>query len=315
MAGKASPHWQRWYPAGWRARYGEELTVFMHDSYGSADVPWRARLSLVIGGLRERARESGVVGDTAPPPDRVRAGALLVLIGWAGFVVAGSSFAKFSEHFDNSLPGGIDSHVGPASHAVADNAYGVVQTVAVVAGLAVLLGAALAVPALLRYLRSGGWSAMRGHVLRAAVVTAVAGGISVLLIGWAHHLSSPQRNGANGWYGALFLIWAALMALTLGMWTVVAVAAGRRVTLSRTVLRAESGLAAVVALAMTVMLGATAVWWASMASQAPSFLTSDPTGAPLDPWLAWTVALMLTATSVGLAGVVRVTRNLASIRG
>lgn len=315
MTGKVSPRWLRWYPAGWRDRYGEELAVFMHDSYGSADGPWRARLSLVTGGLREHARESGVVGDTAPPPDRVRAGALLVLIGWAGFVVAGSSFAKFSEHYDNSLPGGINSHVGPASHAVVDNAYSVLQTVALMAGIAVLLGAALAVPALLRYLRSGGWSAMRGHVVRAVVVTAVTGGVSAPLIGWAHHLSSQQRNGANGWHYALFLIWAALMALTLGMWTVVAVAAGRRVTLSRTVLRAESILAAVVGLAMTVMLGATAVWWAAMANQAPSFLTSDPTGAPLDPWLAGTVALMLAATGVGLGGVVRVTRNLASIRG
>jgi hypothetical protein len=105
------------------------------------------------------------------------------------------------------------------------------------------------------------------------------------------------------------------MVLTLGMWTVLAVAAGRRVTLSRTVLRAESILAAVVGLAVTVMLGATAVWWASMASQAPSFLTADPTGAPLDPWLAGTVALMLAATGVGPGGVVRLTRNLANIPG
>ncbi|MHB1930524.1 MAG: hypothetical protein ACYCUG_14110 [Acidimicrobiales bacterium] len=315
MTGKASPRWLRWYPAAWRDRYGDELTVFMHDSYGSADLPWRARLSLAAGGLRERARQSGVVGETAPPPGRVQAGTLLVLIGWAGFVVAGLSFAKFSEHFDGALPGGINSHLGPASHAVPDSAYGVLQTVALVAGIAVLLGAALAVPSLLRYLRSDGWSAVRGHVLRAVVITSVAAGTSASLIVWAHHLSSPQRNGANGWYDALFLVSAALMALTFGMWTAVAVAAGRRLTLSRSVLRAESAVAAVVGLAMIAMLGATAVWWASMATQAPSFLTSDPTGAPLDPWLVGTVVLMLAAMSMGVGGMLRVARNLAGLRG
>ena len=305
------PGWLRWYPATWRDRYGDELVQFMQDDYGPGRVPWRARVSLVAGGLRERARQSGLTGDTAPPRDRLLAGTLLVLVGWAGFVIAGSSFAKFSEHFDNALPGGIDSHLPPASHTVPDVAYTVVQSVAAVAGLAVLLGAAVALPAFITFLRSGGWSAVRAHIVRAAAASTVTAGGTIPLLVWAHHLTAHQRNGGNGWYGALFLGWAALMALTLGMWTTVAVVAARRVGLARRVLLVESALAVIVATAMATILVATCVWWAAMATDAPSFLTSRAGGGPFDPVLVATVGGMLAATTAGMGGVLRVARNLS----
>ena len=56
----------RWYPPAWRDRYGEEFLVFMHDSFGAGRPPLTARLSIVVGGLRERARRSGLSGDSAP---------------------------------------------------------------------------------------------------------------------------------------------------------------------------------------------------------------------------------------------------------
>ena len=191
----------------------------MEDSYGPERVPWRARLSLVGGGVRERARQSGLSGDSAPPPDRVRAGTLLVLVGWAAFAFAGLSFAKFSEHFDDALPGGINSHLPPAAHTLPDVAYSILQWVATVAGIAVLLGAALVVPSLVRYLKSNGWRAIRGHLVRAVSVTVLTVGVTGSLIGWAHHLSSQQRNGGDSLYSAIFIVWGALVAFTLAAWT------------------------------------------------------------------------------------------------
>jgi hypothetical protein len=65
----------RWYPSTWRDRYEGEIVVFMKDAYGDRPPPRRERLSLAVGGLRERARQSGLTGDSAPVADRVRAGA------------------------------------------------------------------------------------------------------------------------------------------------------------------------------------------------------------------------------------------------
>jgi len=314
MAGDSVGRWLCWYPSAWRDRYADELVAFMEDSYGPEGAPWRARLSLLAGGLREHARQSGLSGDSAPPADRVRAGTLLVLVGWAAFVFAGSSFAKFSEHFDDALPGGINSHLPPASHSLPDVAYSILQWVAAVAGIAVLLGAVLVVPSLVRYLKSNGWRAIRGHLVRAVSVTVLTVGATGSLIGWAHHLSSQQRNGGDSLYGAMFIVWGALIALTLVAWTVAAVSAACRLSLARRVLLAECALAFLVGAAMTVMLVATAVWWVSIASDAPSFLSSTPSGAPVNPWLAMTAALMVGGVGMGLSGLARIGRNLQALR-
>jgi hypothetical protein len=187
----------RWYPPAWRDRYGDELVAYLQDRFGPGLPPWRARLSLVAGGIRERSRGSGLTGDTVPPPDRVRAGTLMVLGSWTAFVIAGSSFAKLSEHFDSALPNGM------AAHHPADLAYTALQTVAVVATLMVIAGAALALPAFVRYLHSGGWSHIRRHTYRAAACTVLTVSVTVALMTWAHHLNHYQRNGGLFTYSLL----------------------------------------------------------------------------------------------------------------
>ena len=147
----------RWYPPAWRDRYGEEFVVYMQDSFGSERPPLATRLSVVAGGIRERARRSGLTGDSVPPPNRVRAGMLTVLVSWTAMVIAGSSFAKMSEHFDSALPDGA------AAHHLPDLAYTVIQTVAGVVALIVIAAAGIALPTFVRYLRSGGWPSIRGQ--------------------------------------------------------------------------------------------------------------------------------------------------------
>ena len=300
----------RWYPLSWRARYGDELIALLDDEYGS-HLPALVRLSLVTGGLRQRARQSGLTGDSAPAADGVRAGALVVLAAWTAFVIAGASFAKFSEHFDEALPHSMGAHRVP------DLAFTVLQTVAGVASILVVAGALLAVPAFVRFLRADGWSSVRGHFLRALACTAVTVAATVPLLVWAHHLTPHQRNGGLHWYGALFLIWAVLIVITLTLWTVVAVAAGRRVDLTSAVLTAEATLAAAIAVAMVVMVGATAIWWGAMAKDASAFLNASPAGASGSPWDIWliaTVALMAVAMGTATVGVVREARVWTKMR-
>jgi hypothetical protein len=289
----------RWYPPAWRERYGAELAAYMEDSFGSRRLPWRTRLSLVIGGLRERSRLCGLTGDSASRPERLRTAVLVVLCSWTGFVLAGSSFAKLSEHFDEALPN------GRGGHHIADVTYSTIQVAATVAGIIVIAGAVLALRSFVRFLRSGGWPAIRRHVVVATACTILAAGVTVPMLLWAHHLSDHQRNGGLGGYGVLFLTWAVLVAVTLALWTVVAVAAARRVIFSRLLLVAEATLAVTVATAMVVILAATAIWWAAVDDQAPSFL-------PTDPRLIATVGFMALASATAMGGAIRAFRAWAN---
>src|SRR5579884_1154141 len=192
MAGADLGRLLRWYPRAWRDRYGEEFLAFMQDSYGSAKPPLAARWSIVAGGIRERAQHSGLIGDSASPADRVRAGGLTVLVSWAAMIVAGASFAKMSEHFDDDLPNGGGAHHLP------DLTFRFIQTTAGIAGLIVIIAAALALPAFLRYLRSGGWPSISAHALRAAGFTLLTTATTGPLLIWAHHLSAHQRSDGLG---------------------------------------------------------------------------------------------------------------------
>ncbi len=294
----------RWYPRSWRARYGEELIALLNDEY-DGHLPTLVHLGLVTGGLRQRARQSGLTGNSAPAAEGVRAGALVVLAAWVAFVIAGASFAKFSEHFDQALPHGM------RSHRLTDLSFTVLQTVAGVASILVVAGTLLALPAFVRYLRADGWPSVRGHFLRAIACTGLTVAVTVPLVIWAHHLTAHQRNGGLHLCGVLFLIWAALIVMTLTLWTVVAIVAGSRVVFSKAILTAEAILAVVLAGAMVVMVGATAVWWGAMAKDAPAFLNTSPGGVPGSPWDVWlvaTVALMVLAMAAAAAGVIREAR-------
>ncbi len=291
----------RWYPRGWRDRYGDELVALIDEEYGN-HLPAGVRLSLLTGGLRQRAQRIGLTGDSVPAAEGVRAGVLAVLIAWAVFVIAGASFAKFSEHFDEALP-----HLSGA-HRVPDLAYTVLQMTAGIAGILVVTGLLLAAPAVLRFLRTGGLSTVRTHMLRAIVCTVLTVATTVPLLVWAHHLTPPQRNGGMHWYGALFFVWATLIATTVALWTALAVVIGRRLELSTALLTAEAALAVATTGAMLIMVAATMVWWGAVAEDAPGFLSASPGGAPGSPWDVWfvaTVALMLASISIAAVGLVR----------
>ena len=104
------------------------------------------RVSLALAGTRQRARSGGLPGDGASPGLRVQTGALIVLSGWAVVVLGGAGFATLSEHFMEAQ--------APQAQALARGAFTMAVALALCGGALVLVGAVLALPATLRFLRS-----------------------------------------------------------------------------------------------------------------------------------------------------------------
>jgi hypothetical protein len=135
-------------------------------------------------GLRERGYETGLVGRTSPASEQVRTGSLLVLCAWAAFMVAGGSLDKMAEHFPQAVP--------RRTRALSVETFGTVEVVAIVAGLLVVAGAVMALPAFVAFLRGGGWVSIRRPMARAGVVTAVTIGAGAALAAVAH--TSPRAS-------------------------------------------------------------------------------------------------------------------------
>jgi hypothetical protein len=192
-----------------------------------------------------------------------------------------------------------------------------VAALGVIGATLVALGTIAAVPAFVRFVAAGGWSALRGHVLRAGVLTVMTVGAVIPLSVWAHHLNEFQRNGGDGLYSGAFVVWALLVAGTLAQWTAAGVVAAGRIDLTRRILYFEAILAIAVAGTMVIITAAAALWWGAMASDAPWFLQGTATGtssSPFDVQLALTLALMLASVLVAGYGVMRVARSWVALR-
>jgi MFS family permease len=294
----------RWYPARWRARYGDELMAMIEDDLGGRPPTIRYRLSIVRSGLNEQLRDTGMIGESGSRSERVRGGALSVLCAFALFVVPGVAFAKISEHWDESI------HRGPRH--VPAVSFNLLASLAGACGLAVLLAAASLFPIFVRFLRAGGWTAIRRPVKWALTATFATGGVVGGLAIWARHLNGHQRNAGFGWYQLAFVIAAILFAATVAAWLVAAVAAARCLRIGWGQLKAVGVLAVLVAVCMPVMTAAAAVWWASMATSAPWFLAGTPVGSsssPLAANLLVVLIVMTLASAIGVLGSVRIIRS------
>jgi hypothetical protein len=179
------------------------------------------------------------------------------------------AFQKTSEHWQVVVPAG-DRGV-PAA------AFDTVQAAAILGSAAVLAAVALAFPAYVRDVRSGGWAAVRRPIVSAAGTTAIA---LAALTALAFH-----RSEAAAW------VFVAFAFVSLFAWTHAAGVAARRLT----PLRAHHHLALVVSATMVVMTVAAAVWFESVNAQAPSFVGTAQ--------LAVITTFMLLGTTLAATGV------------
>jgi MFS family permease len=294
----------RWYPAGWRARYGDEFAAMIEDDLAGKPPTVRYRLSIARSGLNEQLHEAGLVGNSVGPSERVRGGALTVLCAFALFVVPGVAFAKISEHWDQSIHRGT-RHLPAVS-------FNLLASLAGGCAIALALAATALLPTFMQFVRAGGWPAIRRRVRWAVTTTsataAVTGGLAV----WGRHLTNHQRNAGFGWYQLLFVIAAILFATTVATWSAAVVAATRRLNMRPGQLKVVGVLAVLVGVCMPVMTAAAAVWWGSMATTAPWFLAGTPAGSspsPLATNLLVVLIVMTIASAAGAFGLLRVIRS------
>jgi hypothetical protein len=288
----------RLYPSAWRARYAVELEGLVRETSGGR-MPWRTAVDLAASGVNERFRTVGLSADS-PAPSRARAGSLVVLCAWVLFVFAGAVVQKFSEHWQNLTPA--------RDRSIPTHAFDALVGGAAIGSVVVLAGIALSLPAVLAFLRAGGWRAVRTKLLVAMSFAVLLIALAIPLAVHAHGLTARQRNGHDLGYELAALAVAVLAAATLVAWTVAAVSVARRLELPRGVLRLEAVAAGLVTMAMAAMTGATVIWWVALAHSAPWFLGGS---APLQ--LVLPGLMMATATLVAAAGATRALSALPAL--
>jgi hypothetical protein len=238
----------RWYPRAWRERYGEELLALIQDTVDDGRPTWRLRLGMIRGGLRERGHQAGRAAKTA-------AKRLVWRDRWNLFIT-GLVLA--------TLPEALAVSPSRAHGWQAAAVYGVLAAVALAAAV-VLASGLTALPALVRFLRTGGWPKIRRQVTWAAGATAAAGGALAGLSAGLGSRSYAQLN-ASSTYSVGLLAAGVVVGVAIGLWTAAAVAAARQLTLAPRVRALHLVLGAVTRTAVMVMFVTLVLWWSATQS-------------------------------------------------
>ncbi len=231
-----------------------------------------------------------------------------MLWAWALFVVAGSAFAKFAEHWDAA------AH--PATHPLPAVGFAAVRAGALLGGLLVLAAAAVALPAFVRAARAGQLGSAARPLLRAAVIMGVTAVATVAFVAFAHHLGSVRRNNASLPFLGTGAAWVALVVASIWAGTAASSACARVVDLTNRQLRQLGGLALAAASCMLTVASGVTAWWIGLASAAPAFLATGPSavaGSPFPPALMVAAALMAGGLALAIVGAVKVGSSLSQL--
>jgi len=294
----------RWYPPTWRSHYGAGLLALLDDTYGAKSVPWRERWSIATKGVAERAREAGITGTTVNANGRLLAGSQLVLCGWSLFIVAGAIFAKFTEHWNDSV-----SSVHRTFPGVSD---AVVRTAGIVGVLLVLAAAAFVLPSLVRLARRESWQSVRRPLKKNALALSISIALTTSVALRAHFLNYHQRNGGSPGYVVIVLLAGFAVLATLATMTTTALSLTRQIDFSRRLLRNLSFAALTLSVLMLSIAVGSGIWWISEARFAPKFLENSIgsgilfTSNTLPPALLLMAVLMFIGLAMALVGATRI---------
>jgi len=238
----------RWYPRAWRQRYGEELLALIQDTLEDGRPTWRLRLGVIRGGLRERGHQAWRV---------VRAAVTwrTVLERWSLYVT-GLVLA--------TVPVAVTASPPRARGWQAAAADGTLAAVAMT-GVVVLASALTALPALISFLRAGGWPKIRRRVARAAGATAVAGGVLAGVSVASGSRSLAQQDTSWALFSARLAAGLAI-AVAIGLWATATVATARHLTLAPRVRAAQLLLGAVTPALTMIMFVSLVLWWSAAQS-------------------------------------------------
>ncbi|HEY6277429.1 MAG TPA: hypothetical protein VIX86_13975 [Streptosporangiaceae bacterium] len=196
----------RWYPASWRARYGEEFTELLIADLAERPRDWRRTADVARSGLLARFSAAGL---TAHPLDPARA----ARAGLATLACACAVFLTFAAAMWAQLTIGWQ-WAPPATRATS-------VAMIVMSGAMLLLAALAALAAI-----PAGWAAIRasrrgqGRVLRGpALLTCV--GMAVLVAGGRHFGNGWPGTGGHPWPhpglvpgGVAAFSWASTLSVT-----------------------------------------------------------------------------------------------------
>jgi hypothetical protein len=245
-----------WYPRAWRERYGDELLALIQDTLDEGQPTWRLRLGVVRGGLRERAHQARqAVGAAIKRPSGLDL--------WAKMLAAGTIVAILPQNLSESPP--------PARGWQAVAAFDALLAAVALTGAVVVASGLAALPALVRFLRAGGWPKIRRRVVWAAGATVVAGGALAGLV-LAAGSRSPAQVNASYAYLAGFLATGLAITAAIGLWAIAAAAMARHLTLDPRLRAVQLVLVAVTPAAVTVVLATLNLWWS--ATQSPVWLVA-----------------------------------------
>ena len=265
----------RWYPRSWRDQYGEDFARYLQDRYGDGKIPMTARLSVVRSGSIERLRTGGFVGTSVGTDMRIRGASLLVLLAWGVFVVAGSAFAKYTEHWPLAMP--RQENWVPAAAMVA------VQAAAAAGVLILLVAGLVTLPALVNLIRSDGWKPLGMLVRPAAVSVTVAAAASAVVVVWNNHLGPSARAAVPPALKVTTVIGGLLVVCAVAVCCGTVVALVYRLSLSSRLTRTLGVLAIAMAAALVVIFAGALTWWISLAIHAPWFFGSLVPRSPSSP--------------------------------
>jgi hypothetical protein len=297
----------RWYPRSWRDQYGDEFVAFLHDRYGDGSIPLSARVSMLRSGTVERLRAGGVIGTSVDPDRRIRGASLLVLCAWGVFVVVGSAFAKYTEHWPMSTP--------PVDQRLPAVAMGVVQGAAATGVLILVVAGLVTLPSFLELVRSDGWSSLWGTARAALVSLAVAGVATVVVVAWNHQLGPSQSAAAPWALKAVGVVGGLLVVGALAVCAGTLVAVVHRLRLSHQATRALGLLAVAMAGVLNLIFVGALTWWIATAIHAPWFFGSLVPGTSSSPApLAMVILVVIMLGGLVLAGLgtLRIVGDLAS---
>ncbi len=279
------------YPLAFRRRYGEEMAALLDQTPVRAG----ALLDLLRGALRAHARPPAGLGDVLAVGERVRGSVSGVLACWLAFAVAGFGFYEATE--DHPFPAVARAHVALGG------AHLTVQLLALLASLAVVLGALpLVVLALDQGRRRPQLRVLLGLPF-AAVAVFIA--LTAALVVIAH--AQPKLHGAPA-ARAAFIAWE-LAGVICG---VVCVLAARRalfaIPLARGWLLYALGAATLVAAAMVAIALATALYAITLPLDAPR-LAAETTGPLALASTSFALIVQLLAMAIASALALTTTRR------
>jgi hypothetical protein len=266
----------RWYPASWRARYGEEFAELLAAEYAEQPRNWRRTANVIGSGLLARCGAAGLTGQERPAAEQIRAGLATLGAALAAFTVLGvAMLAQLATGWQWTVPKSASAAAGTLIMAAAAAALAVLATAAIVplAGrtvaalargrtrlarpAAVALASAVALAAGTRHFQNG-WPGTGGTGAQHGLVP---GGVAAF--GWASTLSVSSfwvHPALLGRFPVIVLAWMALSPLAGAGLVAGLVVVVRRLPMSAHMLRYESALAIAAAAVAVVFMAGSAGW-------------------------------------------------------